>query len=261
MKPPAPLLSALPVERGAVVSLAGGGGKTRLMYALAGALTRQGRRVVTTTTTRIYPPAGDDSPALLLLEGCADALGAIRRQLDETALATVAHRRNPDGKLAGVPGALVDDWAAAGIAEAIIVEADGSAGRPLKAARDGEPVFPRSSTDCVLVMGIEALGRPLDETHVFRSALAREITGLPPGAPVTPDAAALLLLGPRGLARAAPARSRLTVFLNKVESPEQERQASALARALLERGEPRLIRVVLGSLKDAEAGFAVLEPD
>lgn len=253
------LLEAFDAGPGRVLSLAGGGGKTALMYALARALLGAGRRVLTTTTTLIYPPGPGESPALLLLEERLGGREAIASLLTRHGHITVAQRINPDGKLAGIPAALVDALAGSGVADVIIVEADGSAGRPLKAARDGEPVFAPASTDCVLVMGADALGRPLDEAHVFRSALACEITGLPMGAPVTVEAAVELLIGPRGLARGAPPASRLVVFVNKVEAPAQEADASALARMLLARAVPRLARVVAGSLSQAERGFAVFE--
>jgi probable selenium-dependent hydroxylase accessory protein YqeC len=253
------LLEAFGVEPGRVLSLAGGGGKTSLMYALAQAAGGRGWRVLTTTTTRIWPPGPDESPCLLLLDGLADRFGAIRKGLDEHAHVTVAEGRRPDGKLAGVPTAMVDELSAAALADLIVVEADGSAGHPLKAPRNDEPVFPRSSTDCVLIMGIDALGQPLQEEAVFRSSLASAITGLPPGSPVTVEAAVELLLGPRSLAAAAPGASRLIAFLNKVDSPADEPRAYALARALLARGEPRLTRVVVGSLRRLEAGFAVFE--
>lgn len=254
-----PLLEAFDVGPGHVLSLAGAGGKTSLMYALARALLAEGRRVLTTTTTRIDPPGTDESPALLVLEERPEGEQAIGPLLAEHGHVTVALRRNPDGKLAGLPCALVDALAAAGAADVIIVEADGSAGRPLKAAREGEPVWAPSSTHCVLVVGADALGAPLDEAHVFRSALAAEIAGLALGAPVTDEAAVRLLVGPRGLARLAPPSSRLLVFVNKVESPAQEARALGLARALLSAGVPRLARVVVGSLRERGAGFTTLE--
>lgn len=253
------LLEAFDLRPGRVLSLAGGGGKTSLMYALARAVLGCGQRALTTTTTRIFPPGPGDSPALLVLEEHPDGRRAIALLLAEYGHVTVAQRRTPDGKLAGIPCALVDELAASGLAEVIIVEADGSAGRPLKAARDGEPVFAPSSTDCVLVMGADALGSPLEETHVFRSALASEITGLAPGAPVTLEAAVALLIGPRGLGRGAPPASRLVVFLNKVEGPAQEPDVHALASMLLAQSESPLCRVVMGSLRQAEQGFTVFE--
>jgi probable selenium-dependent hydroxylase accessory protein YqeC len=251
------LLDAFPAEPGSVLALAGGGGKTSLMWSLARALSARGRRVLSTTTTRIYPPGPDESPTLLLLEEALDGLDAVRRRLASAPHCTVAARPTPDGKLQGVPPTLVDEAAAARLAEVVIVEADGSASRPLKAAREGEPVFPASTTHAILLMGIEALGAPLDEARVFRSALAAEITGLALGAPVTPEAAAALLLGPRGLARDAPRACRLLVYVNKVESPEQEERAQALVPVLFEQREPRLVRVVLGSLTQGHRGFAV----
>jgi hypothetical protein len=76
---------------------------------------------------------------------------------------------------------------------------------------------------------------------------------------VTVDAAVELLVGPRSLAAPAPETSRLIAFLNRVDSPAEEPQAYALARALLGRGAPRLARVVVGSLRGVEAGFAVFD--
>lgn len=253
------LLDAFAFGRGCVIALAGGGGKTSLMWALARAFAGQGRRVLTTTTTRIRPPGRDESPALVLLEREADAVAAIRRALAASLHVTAALRGGMEGKLAGLDSLTVDEIAAAGIADAIVAEADGSAGRPLKAAREGEPVFPRSTTDCVLVVGADALGAPLDERWVFRSALAVEITGLAPGTPVDVDSTVALLVGPRGLARPAPPRSRIVVFVNKVESAMDEARSQDLARALLAHAEPRLARVVAGSLRSDADRLAVFE--
>jgi len=230
-----------------------------LLDLLARAAADRGWRVVTTTTTRIYPPTAPESPALLLLDEIPDGLAAVSRRLAEAAHVTIAARRNPDSKLAGISPAAVDRLAAAGLADVIVVEADGSAGRPLKAARHGEPVYPASTTHCLLVVGADALGVPLDEATVFRSVLAAEISGLPLGTPVTAETVAALLLGPRGLAAPAPRTSRLAVFVNKVEDPGREEAARHLAFRLLEAGAPRLERVVVGSLARAGAGFRVFE--
>ena len=45
-------------RNGHTVSLVGGGGKSTLMYFLAGYCARQGRRVLVGTTTHIYAPDG-----------------------------------------------------------------------------------------------------------------------------------------------------------------------------------------------------------
>ncbi len=253
------LLDALSVPSPGTVSLAGGGGKTSLLWALASALVAEGKRVVTTTTTKIYPPTDAESPLLLLLEGEADPLAAVAAALARSPHVTVALDR-AGGKLRGLGPEAVDRLARAKVADAVLVEADGAAGRPLKAARAGEPVFPAGSALCVAMMGIEALGKPLDDAWVFRAALAAEITGLAPGEAVTAEAAADLLLGARGIMRDAPASSRLVVFLNKVETDPERLSAHDLARLLLRRSRGRLSAVVLGSLRHPGAGFTVLDP-
>lgn len=256
MSPPGrPLLEAFGVGAGSVVALAGGGGKTTLMYLAAATLAGSGLRVLSTTTTRIHPPASSESPSLVLLDAAGDAPSAMARGLDAHGHVTVAQHARPDGKLGGVAPETVDAWSVARVADAVIVEADGSAGRPLKAARDGEPVIPATSTDVVLVVGADAFGAPLDERIVFRSALAVDVAGVPRGAPVTPEVVAALLLGPRGAARVAPPGARLAVFVNKVEDDAHARAAAALADLAL--GDPRVARVVVGSLRRVAAGFLV----
>ena len=254
-----PILEAFAIARGSVVALAGGGGKTSLMWALARAASAAGWRGLTTTTTRIRMPREDECALTVLLDARDDPVGVLRGHLARTPHVTVAARRREEGKLGGLAPALVDAIAAAGIAELIVVEADGAAGRPIKAPREGEPVYPGSTTLAVMVVGVDALGVPLDEAHVFRAALAAQITGLEPGARVTPEAAAALLVGPGGLAAKAPARARIAVLVNKVEDAAGERAAHALAQRLLERGAPRLERALIGAVLRAEAGFAVLE--
>ena len=45
-------------EKGHIVSLVGGGGKTTLMYAMAAHCARKNWRVLVTTTTHIMQPSG-----------------------------------------------------------------------------------------------------------------------------------------------------------------------------------------------------------
>lgn len=242
----------------AVVSLAGGGGKTTLMWMLAAALVAAGKRTITTTTTRIYPPAGDESPRVRLLADETDPVGAVAAALEESPHVTIALEPAGD-KLRGLPSDTIDTIAAAGLADAIIVEADGAAGRPLKAARAGEPVWPARTSLCVALAGIDGLGRALAEGTVFRAELAAEITGLPAGSPVTADAVAALLVGERGMLREAPAGARLLAFVNKVETDAEWRAAQDLAGVVLARARRPLAGVVLGSLRCPARGFTVRE--
>lgn len=253
------LCDALGLTGRGVLSIVGAGGKTSLLFALAAELVGRGHRVVTTTTTKILPPSREQSPVLLLSEGRSDLSREVSRALGESPHVSVAARLLANGKLEGIPPQHVDGLAGSGAPSHILVEADGAAGRPLKAANDTEPVIPGSSTLCVAVMGIEALGAPLDDAHVFRSALAAKVAGVTRGAPVTAEVAATLLLGPRGVLRAAPAGAGCAVFVNKVEDRGLWVGAYALGEALLAAGAGRLGRVVLGSALRPSLGLSVLE--
>ena len=132
----------------------------------------------------------------------------------------------------------------------IITEADGAAGRPLKAPRDGEPVMPDSTTLIVPVMGIDGMGRPLDEQTVFRSAIASRLLDLPLGSTVTEEVIARLMME---LIKQAPSGARVVPLINKVDIPGGREKAEKLAHHILALGQPGIRRVILGQLQHAPA--------
>lgn len=216
-----------------VTALVGAGGKTTLMYALADRMVAAGLRTICTTTTKLFPP--DAGVPLVLLEGEGDPAEAVRKAWGSASRMVVAWRRLPDvGKLEGVPPETVDALADALPEAWLLVEADGAARKPLKAPAAHEPVFPRRPGCCVAVVGLDAVGRPLDDAHVHRSALACAVTGQEPGGPVTPGMLARLVAHPEGLFRGCPPCRRL-VFANKADrtgAPEAAFEAAALSLAL-----------------------------
>lgn len=141
---------------GRVVSVIGSGGKTTLLRHLARSLPG---KILLTTSTHIYPftdiPLVETGPEPTP-GGRVRALRELRAALAQSRVACMGCPL-PTGKLAApaVPlEDLLDD------ADTIIVEADGSAGRPLKAHRPWEPVIPAASTMTVGVVGASGLGQP-----------------------------------------------------------------------------------------------------
>jgi probable selenium-dependent hydroxylase accessory protein YqeC len=125
---------------------------------------------------------------------------------------------------------------------ALLVEADGSRGLPVKAPGPEEPVIP-PGTDIVLgVVGFDALGSPLDEDHVFRPGRLSELIGLPAGAPIDAAAVARLAAHPEGLFRGAPGGARRYIIMNKcdkIDSMENlERIGYIISKATLSSGGP-----------------------
>ncbi|MCU0294142.1 MAG: selenium cofactor biosynthesis protein YqeC [Thermoanaerobaculaceae bacterium] len=191
------LIAAFDLERYRFIHLIGGGGKTTLMLDMARALAGQGRRVIATTSTRIRRSEGEALEALLLGTDVAALAGQAR---------AVLARRNPivlaarveDEKLLGFSASDLDLLAAAGIADALIVEADGAASRPLKAHAEWEPVIAPSADLVVVVVGAWCLGQPLDDRTVHRADLFARRAGCAPGALIEVRHVAAILLHEEG---------------------------------------------------------------
>lgn len=132
-------------------------------------------------------------------------------------------------KVIGVDPGLVDT-VAANIDATILIEADGSRGRPFKAPSDHEPVIPSSVTLVVVVVGMDALGRPIVET-AHRPELVAVLAGRPITDPVGPDAIATVVAHPAGGRRNVPTGARLALALTKVEARHSD--AVAQVRAAL----------------------------
>ena len=150
-----------------LVAFVGGGGKTSLLFALAAALPG---RVVVTTTTRIFAAQMRLAPAVVY----ADDLSRLGELLDTHGRCLVVGRVDGE-KARGVPPDLPARLLARPDVDAVLVEADGSRMRPVKAPATHEPVIPPEATLVVPVVGLDALEGPIDKV-AHRPELVRSIT-------------------------------------------------------------------------------------
>ena len=205
-------LPALLELRPGVTAVIGGGGKTTLLRVLGESLAEEGRRVVLCATTKIYPFGG-----LLNLESPSEE--ALGRALEARRLVCAGTPVPGTGKLTAPP--LGMDRLAA-LADYVLVEADGAAGRPLKAHAPHEPVIPPEAGQTILVAGASGLGRPIREA-AHRPALYARLAGTEEDAPASPEAAAAVLLA-EGL--------HDRVLINQAETAEARRLAAGLVARL-----------------------------
>lgn len=174
--------------------------------------------------------------------GEGDFLKGVEETLAAEGHVTVALRELPsEGKLQGIAEEKVEELAQR--ADCVIVEADGSKGRPLKAPAPHEPVVPRSTTLFVIVTGADGLGKPLGPDWVFRPEIVSRIVGLKEGEKMEPRAVAKLILEPEGLMKGRPPGARAVLFVNKVDGPREREFGLGLAEAL---GRDLPFRIVLG---------------
>jgi probable selenium-dependent hydroxylase accessory protein YqeC len=237
---------------GGVISLVGAGGKTTLMFRIAGELAEAGETVLTTTTTKIYVPSPEQSPQVIVSPAAKEVLEQARAVLSGRLHVTAASGHVGGGeKLAGFPPEVLDEIWRSGLFRWIAVEADGAAGRSLKVPAPHEPVIPTSSGWIVAVVGLDVVGMPLDERWVFRSPFYSRITGLPPGRPVTADSIAAALLHEDGIMRGSPSTARRYVYLNKADDPRRLESGRYLAAALSTKAKGALHGVLIGAANSA----------
>lgn len=234
----------LPEARG-VLSLTGGGGKTSLMFHLARHLARQGKRVLTTTTTKIFVPTAEQSATVFI---DPDPAAILRQAAACPTFSHITAAAQPidGGKLQGFAPEVIGIFADSGLFDWILVEADGSARRPLKAPAEHEPVIPAVTTVLVAVAGLEVMDAPLGEELVFRSALAGPLMGLAPGQPITPSALARLFTHPAGAFKGAPTGVRRLIYLNKADTTERIEAAAQLAQILRQQPHPSAETLLVG---------------
>lgn len=206
------LYDALGLRSGDVVALVGGGGKTTLGHRLVREAAAAGLRAIFTVTTRILPP---DLPPDQWVAGPA----------------------LPDGKLTGISAPDVD--ALRRRYDLVVVEADGSAGLPLKFPLAHEPVIPPCTTVVVPVAGASVIGRPLNADWVHRADAAASFARR--GGPVTATLVARILWHPDAATRGRPATARVVPVINQADSLERLAAARAVGRALLRLGAPLVL--------------------
>jgi probable selenium-dependent hydroxylase accessory protein YqeC len=250
------LEKAFCLEGREVISLAGGGGKTTLLFALAEELSSHRQGIILTATTKIWEPAPSPSFGLFLSPQFPEIEQWISHHLEDYSYLIVAQEKLSSGKLRGIPPQWVEGLASIPGASILLVEADGAAGRSLKAPRQDEPVLPSNSSLLIPVVGIDVLGCPLDDTHVFRAELAARLLGLNPGIEVTGEVVARLLAH---LLRDKPPAARVIPFLNKVDLPGGLEKGRALARFLLSFKSLAIQRVVMGNAQRYPAVKEILE--
>jgi probable selenium-dependent hydroxylase accessory protein YqeC len=243
------LIEALGIKAKEVISLVGAGGKTTLMFGLAQELFLSGKKVVTTTTTKILTPTPGKTSSLFIDPDEEKIKDFVRHHLDQHHHITVAIGRLESGKLKGISPNLVNGlWSLHGI-DTIITEADGAAGRPVKAPRENEPVIPTSTTLVVAVLGVDGMGRELNEENVYQPERVSRITGIPVGERLTDEAMALLMTHPEGIFKGIPFSSRVVSFLNKVDIPDGISKARGIAQKILNKKHRQIERIVLGQLR------------
>ena len=231
------LAQALEVSSGDVISLVGAGGKTTILYGLLTELRRRGVTVVATTTTHTQAPdSPTTAPPIVFASEEDNWLQSVKARLDRYGAATVVGARKREDKLMGLQPDDIDPLR--GMAECVLIEADGARGRSLKAPASHEPVVPDCSTAVVVVAGLDVLGRRLNGENVHRLEIVTGLSGASVGSPIVEEVVALAIV--RGYFPVIPRGSRRIAFLNKIDD-SRLKQAERVGELLLDAGAPEVV--------------------
>ena len=233
------LLMALTIdpEKYPVIAVAGGGGKTSLIFRLCEELMATGRKVIITTTTHMAYEA--ERPFAEV--GNEDK---IRQDLEKYNYTVAATLDRDKGKIGSLPEEKLEELR--GMADVLLIEADGAKRLPLKVPGEWEPVIPAFVDMVIGVVGMDAVGQPISEIchrpERVADFLDRKQTDL-----ITTEDVVRISSSEYALKKAVGERS-YRVFLNKTDIPGRQKMAENICRELAKSG----IMAAWGSLQRGE---------
>jgi probable selenium-dependent hydroxylase accessory protein YqeC len=218
------IINVFDLQRPAVVSVVGCGGKSSFIELVAESLAAE-KKVLISPTTKMFP---------LNVRG-VDCRGEFNSKT---------------GKLEALPMAelaeLVSQY------DIMLLEADGSRGLPCKGWLDYEPVVPEFSTHTIGVIDINAVGKYATAENVHNLPQFLELTGLCENDKITIDALKNMICAPRGMFKNSVGINML--FVNHVESITATETAEQLLLKIKEEYPYLLSKLLYGSVNN-EASF------
>lgn len=223
-----------------VISLVGAGGKTTALFQLARQLTDKPAVFITATTHlgvwqtqladhHIIAQSVEDCKTLpesgvILTTGVLD--GDRTKPIDDTVLNWLREK----SKEMDIP---------------LLIEADGSRQKPLKAPADHEPPIPTFSEMVIVVTGLSALDKPLNDEFVHRPEIFSQLSGARLHEALTSQNLVAILTHPQGGLKNIPPNAKRIVLLNQADTPELQSTGGGMAPELLKHFDS----VIVGSLQ------------
>ena len=244
------LVQSLRISKSPIIAFVGAGGKTTALFQLARELDAP---VIVTATTHLgiwQIPLADKH----IIANTPAAVEVIAHRLDGVALVT--------GEIKDDRTEPLDKKVLTWLREfcghhslLLLIEADGSRQKPLKAPAEHEPAIPEFAELVVQVVGLSGLGKPLGDKFIHRPEIFARLSGLQSGETITPEALTRVLSHPEGGLKNIPPAARRVVLLNQADTPELQAQADTISKNLLS----TYNSVIIACLEEKKI-YAVCEP-
>lgn len=216
-------------NRKMMISFSGGGGKTSSIYTLAYELAETGKKVLITTTTAMYNPVG----------------------INHSNITVLGDHVTPEGKLKGISKERANDIFKEECYDFILVEADGSRGRPIKAPAEHEPQVPEATDILIGVIGIDAYGQAVSSSYVHRPEILAELTGTGMEGIIDDQVIIELASKPNGLFKNCPSKAVKILLMNKAISDNTRKTALKVGNQVLKKCD-HIDRVMIGAVQEDE---------
>ena len=236
------------IKAGDVVAFAGAGGKSTAIRNLAAELSAEGLKVIVAPTTKMGLLETDDIGPLVVSGDVAELRDGARKALVSSGSVVLGGERISKERIGGV--APKSFAALAGVADVVLVEADGARHRSIKGTADHEPLIPEVTTLVVAVAGIDALGKPVAEEHVHRPEIFARITGVNPEGRITAPAFARAIS--HGSLALIPKNARKAALITGVSPGRTMSDAAVVARELYRSDIPTVVLANLSTQRPAQ---------
>ncbi|KNF07100.1 putative selenium-dependent hydroxylase accessory protein YqeC [Gottschalkia purinilytica] len=229
-----------------LVSIVGGGGKTTTMFKLAKELRALNKKVLVTTTTAIMMPDESQYDNFIIYgEGIKDNM----ENVTNGSVTVIVKNIIREDKLKGIEKETIEDIVSKNIFDVILVEADGSKRKPIKAPSYHEPVIPNSTTKVIGVIGMDSVGKEINEKNVHRPEIFTSVTDSKFGEIIDENIIFNLVISNEGLYKDSPKLSKKYLILNKAEGEERISSALKIKNLLLD-NECEIDEIIVGSMNE-----------
>jgi len=222
-----------------LISFAGAGGKTTAMFQLAHQLIKGNQRVLVTATSHLGIRQTEyanhhileDDLQIIPDTGVILITGQIEGERTRPVSDNTLYWLRANSYSQNIP---------------LLIEADGSRQKSLKAPNQHEPPIPDFSNLVIYVVGLSAIGKGLNDENVHRSKIFSVITETNTDNTITPEIIISFLTNPRGGQKNIPKDARKILILNQADSAELQSAGGNMAAQLLDHFDS----VIVGSLEN-----------
>ncbi|WFD09697.1 selenium cofactor biosynthesis protein YqeC [Tepidibacter hydrothermalis] len=207
-----------------MISFVGGGGKTSSIFKLAKELKDRNKKVLVTTSTAIYYPNEGEYDELII-DKSIDLSDINKDKIKEGSITVIGREVSKENKLLGLSKESIDEIYNLEVFDYILVEADGSKRKAIKAPADHEPVIPFNTYKVVGVIGLDCIKKKINMENVHRPELFCNITNSKMEEIIDEDKIFKLIINKKGLFKATPENCKKYILLNKVEVEERKKIA------------------------------------